>query len=313
MPEDSKIALFSELGSTEISNLTVDGYVNGLNSVGGIGGYVLISDRDSVCVITNCHNKANIKGDRCVGGICGLIVAANSFYFCSNSGKVEGYRGVGGIIGQVPDGPLWDVNYIKNCNNFSNISSENGYVGGIIGQGVSTYIDYCNNYGLIIAKDSVAGGISGYQGALSMRHNNNYGDVYALISTAGGITGLNGNANYYYCNNYGNVFTVSLGYSGGICGKNYAGVVYNSVNQGQITWYTFAGGITGINFINGGVQKSINTGSINSQYCSGGITGSQNGTYQTVFKCLNIGCHMAQVLCQLYIEVNKSSIYSIMK
>ncbi|WP_417091686.1 hypothetical protein [Gemmiger sp.] len=130
---DAYVGLFGCLESAAVRNLTVDGYVQGCNTVGGIAGYA------SNAAIENCSNHCSVTGSSTskIGGIAGLnfdgakiidcynvgtIRNSNVYEACGgivwgNAGTVSNYYNVGTISGNVYDGEIVGSNSgtVENC------------------------------------------------------------------------------------------------------------------------------------------------------------------------------------------------------
>jgi hypothetical protein len=72
-PMSNRAGLFGSIADAILSNIVVDGYVNGHNNVGGIVGSTnqYAAGNFSNTSIINCTNLANINGNSCIGGIIG--------------------------------------------------------------------------------------------------------------------------------------------------------------------------------------------------------------------------------------------------
>lgn len=118
----SNSGLFGCVANSTISNVIVEGEVNGQNSTGGLIGYSKGSN------ITHCENRVIVKGTRFVGGFCGVFETnGNTVSNCINKGSVTSTdRSAGGIIGSLSSGNVQD------CANYANIVGTYN-VGGLIG------------------------------------------------------------------------------------------------------------------------------------------------------------------------------------
>lgn len=168
----SSASLFSDLGTSNIKNLYVEGYIhiNDINCAGIAGsasgiiencktnvdietnkyacGFVAFSKSS---VIRNCINVGNIKGNY-TGGIVGN--GAAKIENCYNTGNIEGGEYVGGLAGVI----LGNSNYIKNSYNVGQITTTESTkdFGGIIGMTkakienchyLNTCVENANEYG----------------------------------------------------------------------------------------------------------------------------------------------------------------------
>ena len=198
-----------------IENCSYSGNIYGTSSyVGGIAGY-LQSGKSASAVstyVSNCFNKATIKGVNFVGGIVGY---AENFY-SSNSYK-------GGKI------------YFYNCYNIGDITGNN-YIAGIIGYAYTIYLYTYNNFNTAkVTGNSTLGGIIGLiTGASSSNYYvyNNYNlNKISGTSSVGAIIGsINGTGFKNFGSNYYGAECDSLlggvGVSGSITGEDKNGTGY---------------------------------------------------------------------------------------
>lgn len=145
----SSASLFNDLGTSNIQNLYVEGYIH-INDItcAGIAGSasgiienckanVDIETNKNACgfvtspkgsVIRNCINVGNIKGNH-TGGI--VSNGSAKIENCYNTGNIEGGEYVGGIAGAI----LGSSNYVRNSYNIGQITATESTKesGGIIG------------------------------------------------------------------------------------------------------------------------------------------------------------------------------------
>ena len=118
--------LVGNAGSCIIENIKTlaNCSVEGENYVGGIAG---VANGN----ISNCENRAEVKGMGSLGGILGMYYGSdNSITSCANYGAVTGtYRQVGGMVG------YFDSGTIQNSANYGDITGKDN-VGNLIGEGV---------------------------------------------------------------------------------------------------------------------------------------------------------------------------------
>ena len=118
-----------------------------------------------------------------------------------------------GIVGGAWRGDATRTNVnvtINNCENYGDITSENGLnIGGIVGEARAT-VENCKNRGNIVGKTDV-GGIAG--------KNTYFNNKSPLISN---------------CKNYGTVYGTGMKV-GGICGLNNGGTISKSSNHNTVT------------------------------------------------------------------------------
>ena len=121
---DDYVGLFGCLEGAAVRNLTVDGYVQGCDTVGGIAG------RASNAAIENCSNHCSVFGGSgsIIGGIAGFNIDGAKIIDCYNVGTIRDSdvaEARGGIVG-------YNKGTISNCYNVGTISgSVNG--GEIVG------------------------------------------------------------------------------------------------------------------------------------------------------------------------------------
>ena len=243
---DVAVGLFGSLNGAAVRNLTVDGYVQGSNTVGGIAGKA----RANIAVpstIENCRNNCHVVSEygtgggsyRWAGGIVGLA-ADTTIAGCANTGVVEA-RGsynnsyaseVAGIVGI-----LYENVTVKNCYNTGEIKVTGdilrvGIAGGIVGSntlGDNTASD-CYNLGAVTvsyngnSSDYTAGvgGIMGYISKSGTTVSNCYsvGKLTSATGTGtsyiGGVVGRAANGTVESCYYLDSTATKVVGNDGGI-------------------------------------------------------------------------------------------------
>lgn len=126
---DAYVGLFGCLEGAAVRNLTVDGYVQGYKTAGGIAGYA------SNAAIENCSNHCSVFGgsDSMIGGIAGLNFDGAKIIDCYNVGTIRNsnvFEPCGGIV--------WgNAGTVSNCYNVGTISG-NDYDGEIVGRNSGT-------------------------------------------------------------------------------------------------------------------------------------------------------------------------------
>ena len=124
------VGLFGCLEGAAVRNLTVDGYVQGSNVVGGIAGYA------SNAAIENCSNHCSVTGSSTskIGGIAGLNFYGAKIIDCYNVGTIRRNSNVFEFCG----GIVWgNAGTVSNCYNVGTISG-NVYDGEIVGRNSGT-------------------------------------------------------------------------------------------------------------------------------------------------------------------------------
>ncbi|MBR7149317.1 MAG: Ig-like domain-containing protein, partial [Firmicutes bacterium] len=189
--DDSKGKYFAPY--VEISNLIIEGTIEGNQKVGAIVG--------SACgtKITNCINRANISTTgNYAGGLVGyadyqfrgISYAYVNFLQCGNEGDIQGNNYVGGFIGYTMGGTT-----LERCYNDGTISG-NTRIGGLAGY-MRSYAPACSlsnsyNWGGISGSASTGGLVGEMSNTVSVTNCYNAGVVeYALAgSNASGISGF---------------------------------------------------------------------------------------------------------------------------
>lgn len=219
--------------------------------LGAIVGYAYSSK------ISNCVNKANVKGIREVGGIAGNILNS-SVDHCLNTGTISGVGDVGGIAGTILQKQDSKTETISSCYNTGSVFALQCGAGGIVGrQKGEKNIDSDEDIALGIKNCMNSGKISIPNGEVVI---NGYRD---LPYNAGGIVG---------------VMTVNDG--------NWDKALKTNLSSVKITGCinTANASVTGARNI-GGIVGQLSTNSDNLQGGLGGIAYSYNfsqnitGTY----------------------------------
>ena len=216
--------LFGYMRAGSITNINIEGTVQGADYVGGLVGHTHSQDRSADPVIEDITNSANITAyGNYAGGIIGCAQDTNLRGDLNNTGTVEGVNSVGGITGHhfgsnSSNATILNSGAVSGNNNVGGYAGEfnwgtvggnitnNGkvvasvnYAGGIVGnnhdQGVWANGTYTNN-GVVIGVDYV-GGIAGAINIPSDTQQNSYGSGLVFLHTAqvhghnfvGGIVG----------------------------------------------------------------------------------------------------------------------------
>ena len=228
-------AFFMEIALGGIKNLTLEGYVACFD-----GGGFVETVREGV-VISNCHNKVTVIGDKtndpynlAVGARTGGIAAYNygTIEDCTNNADVQSFR-PGGIVGE-------NYGTIRRCeNNYSLTAVSYNGGGGIAGamQGAAV-IEYCINRGDLFDPTKTFSCLGGICGTAKESGDNlpiirycvNEGKISGQTSN-GGILGIAKNNNIVIRDCYNLADVVGTSYCAGICGVG--GAVYNSYNMGS--------------------------------------------------------------------------------
>ena len=215
---DFYAGLFGYLEGAVIRNLTVDGYVQGVNNVGGI-----VGGTKANATIENCRNNCRVvckteKFQLHAGGIAGFA-ANTTITGCLNTGAVEAFASSSSMCDAAGIVSSLGANVtVKNCYNTGTVKItgndrlEQSWAGGIVGNSGTSTVSDCYNVGTVTIN---------YTGS---------GDNY--IASAGGIAGTfgfwqTGTGKMRDCYNVGTVTSTGAGtknYVGGVAGRNYGAV-----------------------------------------------------------------------------------------
>ena len=291
------VGLFNCVYNGIIENLVVDGYVNGIYSVGAICGYA----RNSY--IINCTNYGKISAIAQVGGISGYnievdisncvnygeINATISTYSSAHIGGISGYNGkvnilncvnYGNVNGDTFIGGIAGISNAKiiNCKNYGNVDGRT-CVGGIIGHTeVGCNISYCVNSGSVTATNYGVGGIAGHF----------KGDTISYCVNIGTITGKKKTINIYPSAEAGGI----VGMGGFEKYEHFVSLIDKCINSGLVTGTTSTGGIIGRAYNLDKVSNCINTGAVSS---SSGAMGCIAGEVE--YGSTIINCHYDKQMC----------------
>lgn len=207
------------------------------------------------------------------------------------SGNILGLEQTAGVIGRA------DHVDITNCSNAASISSDENYIGGIVGRCEGTVnITNCWNLGTVNG-GSYTGGIAGYGPGSSIYIKNCYNKV--AISGGGHVGGIVGwGGQVSDCYNSGRISANSgtTGGTGGIVGGGTIVLIQRCYNDGNISSLDHVGGILGYSSLTTGQRVNVydcyNTGTINGRNAIGGITGEIRywaGANITITRCYNAG------------------------
>ena len=238
-----------------IKNIGVtESYIKGDYCVGGVCGL----NNTWRGTISNCYNSGAISGNEEVGGVCGGNYSGSTISYCYNSGPINGtgeYTIAGGVCGE-------NNGTISNSYNSGTVIG-NRYVGGVCGSDSYGTISNCYNTGTISGNLEV-GGVCGWKtGTISNCYNTGTinGD-----ENVGGVCGFSGDGSISNCYNTGTINGDS--YVGGVCGYNGGGTISNCYYlQG-----TAEGGING-NDVSG--QAEVKSAE---QFTSGEVCWLLNGS-----------------------------------
>ncbi len=270
-------------------------------SAGGIIGRAL--NLYNASSIKGCKNAGKIVSQDCVGGIIGKIEAYIDSGFtiseCENSGTLSGSY-VGGVIGK--DGSPLTITDCKNTGALQATEAGAGILADLTSSS-TVFIAGCENTASISAKNYAAGIIARSETNTAIYDCKNSGGITSTDGTAGGIIGTV--ARLYSpsivierVENSGDITAYS--YAGGIFGSFYDANVQISeaLNSGKITiendtptiTYTGAGGIVGYAYCIK-ITNSMNVGSVSGRYHVGGLIG------EVSFMIYMKNCSNAALVC----------------
>ncbi len=242
---DVAVGLFGCLEDAAVRNLTVDGYVQGRNIVGGIAGKARAYGT-APSTVENCRNNCHVVCEYgtgsgsflYVGGIVGSA-ADTTIAGCVNTGVVEakGSNNFSSVAAGIV-GSLYENVTVKNCYNTGEINVTGdklraGTAGGIAGSDFSdgSTISDCYNLGAVTVSytgnsdnyTAEVGGIMGYISTSATTVSNCY-SVGKLTSTTGtgtsyigGVVGSNAyNNTVENCYYLDSTATKAVGNGGGI-------------------------------------------------------------------------------------------------
>lgn len=155
------IGLFGYINGGTVKNVgVIDSYINGLEFIGGISGYMLKGS------ITNCYFKGTAIANAYIGGICGLN--SDTISNCYSMASIRGGEYTGGIAGRVYEKDNVNCYYLSN--------TDDGQGGKTADQFASGEVAYLlgDPWGQTIGTDAspVPGGKKVYQTTGCVTYNN---------------------------------------------------------------------------------------------------------------------------------------------
>ena len=132
------------------------------------------------CIIENIKTLANcsVEGENYVGGIAG--VANGNISNCENRATVKGIRSLGGIVA------AYSGNSITSCANYGTVTSASGVVGGMVGTFSSGTIQNSANYGDVTGT-SYVGNLIGLAQECNLNNVLGTGNVTATSAELAGL------------------------------------------------------------------------------------------------------------------------------
>jgi hypothetical protein len=234
-------------------------YVNGSEAVGGLVGYSLNSH------ITSSYLIGNVSGHKYVGGLVGQI-NYGGVHYSHTEGYVTRGQSIGGLIGSAEDECL-----VNNSYSTSNIVTDSGTVGGLVGGFAGSLISNSYATGNVTGGGSSIGGFVGWLshlGAVSNCYSS--GDVFYNWEQAGGFVGLSLGT---IINSYSTGNVVDTGGSdirsvGGFVGDGSDSIIINCYSRGNVSVGAAEenterlGGFAGQWDYGGSINNSYSTGKI---------------------------------------------------
>ena len=247
---------------SKITNCTNKATVKGVSYVGGVVGYCDGKTVNGV-IVSASKNYADITGtDHSVGGVIGGALDYSSVSNCSNDGAISGRHRVGGVLGRMDldVANLSNIQLISRCINNGPVAG-NYEVGGISGSFDHNTLggsDYSRKRVLNCTNNGTVYSDGG--------GNNNF--------TAGIVGGKSYGVFLSKCINTGAV-TVKGGNrkAGGITAHSQNTYIVDCRNKGKISGYESVGGINGYMFY-GWIYNCANEADVTGVWNIGGLLGS---------------------------------------
>ena len=267
--------LFGYMRAGSITNINVDGTVQGAEYVGGLVGHTHSQNRSADPVIEDVTNNANVTAyGNYAGGIIGCAQDTNLRGDLKNTGTVVGVNNVGGITGHhfgsnssnatiINEGAVTGNNYVggyagefnwgtaggtaTNSGTITGVTNVGGYIGYVNTQGTMT--GTLTNKGVVIGQTYV-GGITGYISATSGTASIADGTVFLNSSHVHGKDYIGGIFGYF--NNNGK--TVNAKFN-----LNNANLISTATGESVSPTGLYAGGFFG--WIDGGGKIVFANGS----------------------------------------------------
>ena len=166
---------YADAGS--IKNITF--YNARVKNTGGYNFGILAGNAGS-CIIENIKTLANcsVEGEDYVGGIAG--VANGNISNCENRATVKGIRSLGGIVA------AYSGNSITSCANYGTVTCANGVAGGMVGTFSSGTIQNSANYGDVTGT-SYVGNLIGNAQSCNLNNVLGTGNVTATSAKLAGL------------------------------------------------------------------------------------------------------------------------------
>lgn len=259
--------LFGYGEDSTIQNVNLDnGFIYGMNQVGGIAGYLnrgTVRNCTNGCTVTGCGEitpyYSQINVNVCLGGIAGSVNDSGMVSDCLNTGMITStavftdplnlfYAYIGGVVGYIQDANGIAVSDCRNTGSIRSVGSNikrMAYAGGVVGyiSGSGASVSGCSNSGSITGISSnqiYVGGVVGYTlNGPSLLNCTNTGSLSAqcgIDSYAGGIAGYSKTGTFTECQNSGSITSTARGsYAAGIVAKAVTVSMTDCKNEGHVS------------------------------------------------------------------------------
>jgi filamentous hemagglutinin family protein len=253
-------ALAGNASHTTISNIILQGSINGTKDSSYTPSGGLVGNVYGTTIIDNVHANVDVEGSMYVGGLVGYGAGELTITNSSSKGNIKfANQGAGGLVGYF-DGDSLIIEKSFNAGSIGAMADTTDYslqdVGGLVGYLYSYdgHIRESFNMGSVSGTNSV-GGIVGYlDSVLEITDTFNIGTVTAIGNTAsriGGFIGtVDGDIDILNSYNSGNVLKTATSSEnvGGFIGSietNNEVIISDSFNSGDVTGTTRVGGFIG--------------------------------------------------------------------
>lgn len=254
-----------------IENVRVSGTVKGRHNTGGIVGKISCNQNfDSNFYLKNTSFDGYVSGLQVVGG---LVAYSNvGLQNGKFSGTVIGSEKVGGLIGELNtvNGIVSSSYSTGTINGTYYIPNGDMYLGGLIGAVINGTINQSYSLATVNSKGTVlkVGGLVGYLDSGGKINNSYYdGDVYGHYYVGGLVAENKGEIKNSHSHGFVSGTQVNPSYfaadiMGGFVGINNNGVLINNYSTADVNGQTMVGGMIGTNRCNSVVDKCYSLGDV---------------------------------------------------
>ena len=179
-----------------LSNISVTGVLQGLNSVGGLAGQL----QNSNAVVTHCHSDVTASASSTtkaeIGSLIGVCYpyASPTISYCSARGSVTGSaRSIAGLIGYLNSGSVsYSYSYTTVNGTTTNQGNIGGFIGGLNSDEGSTLVTDCYALGNVAGGTNNSGtewhnGIGGFIGTTRIEYSG-YTKAISRCYSVGSVT-----------------------------------------------------------------------------------------------------------------------------